>query len=143
MFRFQDIQLSGGFGLGDFSSANGFRGLGLLFGLLGCFSVGFSFGRFLLGEGALAGLGLLGALRELLEAVYPAAGIDEFLLAGVERMAIRTDFRVDGWNGRTRDKSVAANAGDGHFFVIGGVDRGLHRISGEICTTESIIGFRN
>lgn len=99
MFQFQDIQLSGSFGLGDFGSANGFCGPGFFFRFLSGFFVSFGFGGFLFGEGALAGLGLLGALRELLEAVYPTASVDEFLLAGVERMAIGTDFRVDSWDG--------------------------------------------
>ncbi len=75
----------------------------------------------------MGGLGFFGALSELLETINPATGIDEFLLAGVERVTLRTDFRVDDGVGRACLKGRAANAGDFDFFVIGGVDTGFHR----------------
>jgi hypothetical protein len=63
-------------------------------------------------------------LTELLDA---ASGIDDLLLAGVERMAGRTDFNVKlvlAQRG-TGYECAAAGAGHSHFLVIG-VNAGFH-----------------
>lgn len=73
-------------------------------------------------------LGLFGPLRELLEPINATSSIDEFLLAGIERMALRADLRIDRFIGRARDELVAADASDLDFFVICRVDAGLHRL---------------
>src|SRR2546430_12594633 len=46
-------------------------------------------------SGLLAALRALGALEALLEALDPAARVDQLLLARVERMAVRADLDVE------------------------------------------------
>jgi hypothetical protein len=62
----------------------------------------------------------------LAEFIDTAAGIHDFLLAGIERMAIRADLDLkivpDGRAGLER---IPASAGDGNCFVFG-MDGGLH-----------------
>ena len=63
------------------------------------------------------------ALAEFIDA---SAGIHYFLLAGIERMAIRADFDLQIMaDGRARLERIAASASDGNCFVFG-VDGGLH-----------------
>jgi hypothetical protein len=84
---------------------------------------------FLLGTNLLGlkGTGLsLGTFGELLKAINPASGIDKFLLAGIERMALGADFDTAGFDGRTCIENSPASAGDSCFFVIGWVDAGFH-----------------
>src|SRR2546421_10727298 len=50
-----------------------------------------------------------------LEALDPAAGVDQLLLAGVERMAGGADFDVDFRLGRPRRELVPAGAADVSF----------------------------
>ena len=52
-----------------------------------------------------------------LEALYSAGGIDVLLLAGVERMAHRADFRVYFLGGTAGLKSIAAAAVHHHLIV--------------------------
>jgi hypothetical protein len=60
-----------------------------------------------------------------LEAFDAATGVDELLLAGVERVALRAKFNVHLGLGGTRDEGVPAAAGDSGFDVFG-VDLSLH-----------------
>ena len=54
----------------------------------------------------------------LAELVDPARGVEDLLLAGVERMAIRADFdRQVVSQSRPRLECVPARAGDADFFV--------------------------
>lgn len=71
--------------------------------------------------------GLFDALGELLETVDTAASVYEFLLARVERMALRTDFRMNNGISRSCDERVATDAGNLDFFVVGRVNTGFHR----------------
>lgn len=111
---FHARKLSGLFGLRLF--------LGRVF--LGCLGLG----GLLFGQGTVSSLGLFGTFSELLEAINTAARVDELLLAGVERMALGTDFRVDDGIGGAHDKLGAADTADLYFFVIGGVDTGFHKL---------------
>jgi hypothetical protein len=52
-----------------------------------------------------------------LEALYPASGVNQFLLAGEERVAGGTDFGVDFLEGRTGLKRVSAQALDRNLVV--------------------------
>src|SRR5882672_756300 len=61
----------------------------------------------------LAALRALGALEALLEALHPAARVDELLLAGVERMAVRADLDVELGLRRPRLERVPAGARHG------------------------------
>src|SRR6202050_252931 len=62
----------------------------------------------------------------LAEFIDTAAGIHDFLLAGIERMAVRADLDLKIMpDGRARLKRIAARTGDGNGFVFG-VDGGLH-----------------
>ncbi len=83
----------------------------------------FSLGLGNLEAGCLFGCGFFG---KLLETVDAAGGIDEFLLAGIERVALRTDFRVHFFDGRAGNEHCSARAGDGGFFEIGWVYSCLH-----------------
>src|SRR3984893_6607554 len=67
---------------------------------------------------------LLGAARGggvlLAELVHAARGVDDLLLAGIERVAVRAhlDLQIVSER-RTRLERVAARAGDGDLFVLG------------------------
>jgi hypothetical protein len=74
------------------------------------------------------GSGLRGSGRVFLaELVDAATGVYDFLLAGIERMAVRTDFDsqvlTDGGSGQ---KGVPASAGDRDLFVIR-MDASFHK----------------
>ena len=73
------------------------------------------------------GLQLLAA-KAAIEAVHTAAGIDQLLLAGVERVALRADFHVDLGLGGAGLDDVAARAGDGAVNVVG-MDTLFHSFS--------------
>src|SRR5947208_15551467 len=60
-----------------------------------------------------------------LEPLDPAAGVDQLLLAGVERMAGRADLDVELRLGGARIELVAARASDVREYVLG-VDLSLH-----------------
>jgi hypothetical protein len=55
----------------------------------------------------------------LLETLHPAGGVDQLLLAGVERMTGGTDFGVDFRLGGPSLENVAAETLDGHVSVVG------------------------
>jgi hypothetical protein len=62
----------------------------------------------------------------LAEFIDTAAGIHDFLLAGIERMAVRADLDLKIMpDGRAGLERIPASAGDGNCFVFG-VDGGLH-----------------
>ena len=61
----------------------------------------------------------------LVELIHATAGIDELLLAGIERMALGADFNRDVLLGAAGLDHGTAGAADGGGFVIG-MDSGLH-----------------
>src|SRR4029450_12069829 len=67
----------------------------------------------------------LGALEAALEALDPAARVDELLLARVERVACRADLDVEIGLRRSRCELVAARAANGGDDVLG-VDVSFH-----------------
>src|SRR4051794_36905194 len=75
---------------------------------------------------ACAALRALGALEAALEALHPAAGVHELLLARVERVAVRADLDVELGLRRPRLEGVPARASHGREDVLG-MDVGLHR----------------
>src|SRR5258705_86116 len=74
----------------------------------------------------LSARGALGLFEPLLEALDPAARIDELLLAGVERAARRADLDVELGLRGTRRERVPTAAGHGRDDVLG-PNFGLHR----------------
>ena len=68
--------------------------------------------------------GLLQA-ETLLEAIHTAAGIDELLLAGVERVTLGANFNLDVLFGRTSLNNCTTRASDSSLFVLG-MDTFLH-----------------
>src|SRR3954470_24185151 len=74
---------------------------------------------------ACAALRALGALEAALEALHPAAGVHQLLLARVERVAVRADLDVEVGLRRTRDELVAARAANGRDDVLG-MDASFH-----------------
>src|SRR5215471_1611171 len=74
---------------------------------------------------SLLGLGLLGPLEPLLEALDATARVDELLLAGVERVALRADLDVQLGLGGACHERVATRAVHGRHDVLG-MDIGLH-----------------
>src|SRR6185369_95065 len=77
------------------------------------------FGRFAVGRAGLAGV----LLTEFVDA---AAGVDDLLLARIERMAVRADFDLQVvTEGRARVEGVPAAAGHRDLFVLG-VDSVFH-----------------
>jgi hypothetical protein len=75
--------------------------------------------------GVLAAAGA-GALEPALEALYPAARVDELLLPRVERVAVRADLDVQLGLRGTRLKLVAAGAANDGGDVLR-MNAGLHR----------------
>src|ERR687895_2617591 len=73
----------------------------------------------------LAAASAAGPLQAPLEALHPTAGVDELLLARVERVAVRADLDVHLGLRRPRLELVAARAVNGRENVFG-VDFGLH-----------------
>ena len=61
----------------------------------------------------------------LLESVNASAGINQLLLAGIERVALGADLNTNVLLGRTSGKDIAARAADGGLFVLG-MDTFLH-----------------
>ena len=74
-----------------------------------------------------SGLGSLGRLGVLAaEALDAARGVNQLLLAGEERVAIRADFQVDiALVGGSRSKAVPAGAHDA-YLVVSGMDLLFH-----------------
>ena len=62
------------------------------------------------------GFNFRGLFPALLESVHGSGGIYQFLGAGVKRMALAANFRMDFLLGRTGNKSMAASTN--HFGVI-------------------------
>src|SRR5215831_16823271 len=75
----------------------------------------------------LGGAGLGVAFRVLAaETLHAAGSIEQFLLAGKERVALRADFYVDvALVGRTSSEMIAARALHA-YFVVNGMNRCLH-----------------
>jgi hypothetical protein len=61
------------------------------------------------------------------ELLYPARGIDQFLLTGKERMAVRADIDVNSGNGRTGLDNGPTGTVDRRFLVFG-MDTLFHNI---------------
>src|SRR5207344_1206359 len=70
-----------------------------------------------LGGGARAALRAVGLLEPALEALDPAARVNELLLPGVEGVTLRADLDVQLGRGRTRNERVAARAVNGREDV--------------------------
>ena len=68
------------------------------------------------------------AAKAAIEAVHTSAGIDQLLLASVERMALGADFHVDLGLGGAGLDDVAARAGDGAVNVLG-MDTLFHNLT--------------
>src|ERR671939_517797 len=84
---------------------------------------------------ALSAAGAAGLLEPPLEALDAAAGVEELLLARVERVAVRADLDVQLGLRRSRLERVPARAGDRRQDVLG-MDAGLPR-SARIATAVS------
>ena len=70
-------------------------------------------------------LRLLFHVEALLETIYTSAGIDELLLAGIERVALGANFNGDVLAGGAGLDDVAAGAPDSGLIILG-VDAFLH-----------------
>ena len=57
--------------------------------------------------------------KSLVETINTSTGVDQLLLAGVERVALRADLNTDLLLGRTGCENVAASAADRRLFVVG------------------------
>ena len=61
----------------------------------------------------------------LVEAINTSTGVNQLLLAGIERVALGADFHTNVLLGGTSGKDIAAGAADGGLFVLG-MDTFLH-----------------
>lgn len=71
--------------------------------------------------------GLLVQLESLFESVHSAACIDQLLLAGVEGVALGTNFDLDILLGGSSLNHIAACTANGGLLIVG-VDSFLHRV---------------
>ena len=63
--------------------------------------------------------------ESLVETVNTSTGVNQLLLAGIERVALGANFNTDILLGRTGGKDVATGAADGGLLVVG-MDAFLH-----------------
>ena len=61
----------------------------------------------------------------LIEAINASTGVNQLLLAGIERVALGADLNTNVLLGRTSGKDIAAGTADGVLFVLG-MDTFLH-----------------
>ena len=61
----------------------------------------------------------------LVEAINTSTGVNQLLLAGIERVALGADLNTNVLLGRTGSKDIAAGTADGGLFVLG-MDTFLH-----------------
>ena len=61
----------------------------------------------------------------LVEAINTSTGVNQLLLAGIERVALGADFNTNVLLGRTSGKDIAACTADSGLFVLG-MDTFLH-----------------
>ena len=57
-------------------------------------------------------------VESLVEAINTSTGVNQLLLAGIERVALRADFNADVLLGGTGRKDVATGTTDGGLFVV-------------------------
>ena len=57
--------------------------------------------------------------KSLVETINTSTGVDQLLLAGVERVALGADLNADVLLGGTGRKDVATGTADGSLFVVG------------------------
>ncbi len=67
-----------------------------------------------------------GGSRGALKFVHPAHGVNQLLLAGIERVAGAANFSMQRLHGGTRGKFVAAGAGNCGSCIKLGVDTSFH-----------------
>ena len=65
------------------------------------------------------GLELLLQAESLVETINTSTGVNQLLLAGVERVALRADFNSDVLLGGASGKSVATSTANRSLFVVG------------------------
>ena len=58
-------------------------------------------------------------VEALVETVNTSTGVNQLLLAGIERVALGADLHADVLLGGTGSKGVATGAADGGLFVVG------------------------
>jgi len=63
--------------------------------------------------------------KSLVETVNTSTGVNQLLLAGIERVALGAEFNLDVLLGRASGKDVTASTTNGSLFVVG-VDTFLH-----------------
>ena len=68
---------------------------------------------------------LLLQAKTLVEAINTSTGVNQLLLAGIERVALGADLNTNVLLGRTGSKDIAAGTADGGLFVLG-MDTFLH-----------------
>jgi hypothetical protein len=66
-----------------------------------------------------AGFACLLQAKTLVETINTSTGVNQLLLAGIERVALGADFDSDVLLGRTSGKDIAASAADGSLIVLG------------------------
>ena len=66
-----------------------------------------------------AGFTCLLQAKTLVETINTSTGVNQLLLAGIERVALGADFDSDVLLGGTSSKDIAASAADGSLIVLG------------------------
>lgn len=66
--------------------------------------------------------------RALFKLVHVAGRVQQLLLAGIKRVAVAANFRVEFFHGGAGGKLIAAGAGDNRCGIKLGMDGGFHKI---------------
>ena len=84
-----------------------------------------------------AALLLVGKLEASAEAFHLTGGVNNALLSGIERMAVRADFNADQRTRGTRGERVATDTLDTRVGVVVRMDFGLHGVSSSVSVPRS------
>ena len=80
--------------------------------------------------------------KSLVETINTSTGVDQLLLAGVERVALRADLNTDLLLGGTGCENVAASAANRSLFVVG-MDAFSHVVHLFLVSSKGIVSLSN
>ena len=88
------------------------------------------------------GLVILLDTESLVETVNTSTGVNQLLLAGIERVALGADFDLDVLLGRTGSKNVTTSTTDGGLFIVR-MDAFSHVVHLFLLSSKGILALAN